>query len=44
MHVTLVPVLGAVGEEKTKPSQHTVQQVVGGGAGVGIADPTLAVT
>jgi len=26
-HVTLVPVLGAVGEEKTKPSQHTVQQL-----------------
>ena len=24
-HVSLVPVLGAVGEEKTKPTQHTVQ-------------------
>ena len=30
LHVTLVPVLGAVGEEKTKPSQHTVQQVFRG--------------
>ena len=26
-HVSLVPVLGAVGEEKTKPTQHTVQNL-----------------
>lgn len=26
-HVSLVPVLGSVGEEKTKPTQHSVQQL-----------------
>mmetsp|Transcript_24339 Transcript_24339/g.53153 ORF Transcript_24339/g.53153 Transcript_24339/m.53153 type:complete len:702 (-) Transcript_24339:362-2467(-) len=27
MHVSLVPVIGVVGEEKTKPTQHSVQQL-----------------
>ena len=27
VHVTLAPVLGAVGEEKTKPTQHSVQEL-----------------
>ena len=25
VHVSLVPVLGSVGEQKTKPTQHTVK-------------------
>ena len=26
-HVTLVPVVGVVGEQKTKPTQHSVQEL-----------------
>eukprot|EP00967_Tisochrysis_lutea_P061940 scaffold79414_cov30-Tisochrysis_lutea.AAC.4 len=26
-HVSLVPIIGVVGEEKTKPTQHSVQQL-----------------
>jgi len=36
-HVSLVPVLGAVGEQKTKPTQHTVKEL----RSVGIAPNAL---
>jgi len=36
-HVSLVPVLGAVGEQKTKPTQHTVKEL----RSVGIAPDAL---
>ncbi len=31
VHVSLVPVLGVVGEQKTKPTQHTVKELRGAG-------------
>ena len=29
VHVSLVPVMGPVGEQKTKPTQHTVKELMG---------------
>ena len=32
VHVSLVPVIGVVGEQKTKPTQHSVQVGIPSGA------------
>ncbi|MFA6804775.1 MAG: CTP synthase (glutamine hydrolyzing) [Candidatus Methanomethylophilaceae archaeon] len=33
VHTTLIPIMGSVGEEKTKPTQHSVKELMGMGIG-----------
>ena len=40
LHVSLVPVIGVVGEEKTKPTQHSVQNLRAVGLAAGADAPT----